>query len=217
MMKCRTIGLLVSSLALLAGAALAGADTVATVPISSEGAGKQETGFGDLLADALQASSNADIALVAAVSCKPGTIDAGPITAAQLANLLQNPNEVWAVSTLTGAQVVEAVEKSLSRLPGTNNAFLQVSGMQVTFDPNAERNSRVVSVRVGSGPLDRSGKYSVVMPLSLAKGGSGYFTIFDASDIEGQPSEQTVIEAMTDFVFQHRSITYPGTGRMTAR
>jgi 2',3'-cyclic-nucleotide 2'-phosphodiesterase (5'-nucleotidase family) len=213
----RVIGLLVAVAAVVTGVVAVGTDTVATAPISSEGVGKQETGFGDLLTDALLTSSGADIALVAAVSCKPGSIPAGPVTAAQLADLLQNPDESWAMSTLTGAQIVEALEKSLSRLPGTNNAFLQVSGITVTFNPNAKRGSRVASVHVGATPLERSRQYRVVMPLSLAKGGSGYFTVFDSSHIHGDPSEQTVMETLTDFVFGLSKLNYPGTGRLISR
>ncbi len=121
------------------------------------------------------------------------------------------------MSTLTGAQIVEALEKSLSRLPGTNNAFLQLSGITVTFNPNAERGNRVVSVHVGATPLERSRQYRVVMPLSLAKGGSGYFTVFDSSHIHGDPSEQTVMETLTDFVFGLSKLNYPGTGRLISK
>jgi len=225
-MNAKRISLLLVILSLLTLGTVVVADTLATGPISSQDAGKKEIGFGDLLADALRSAANADIALVAAVSCKPGTIPAGPVTEAQLAAMLQNPGEVWAVSKLTGAQVQAAMEKSLSRLPGTNNGFLQVAGIKVTFDPDGPRNSRVKSITVrtvtapGSEtyvPLDPGKQYRVAMPLSLAKGGSGYFTIFDASKIEGDPSTQSLLQALTGFAFGKASITYPGTGRLIAQ
>ncbi len=196
---------------------LAAADTIANEAISSLDAGKQETGFGDLIADALLDASGADIALVAAVSLKPGTIPTGQITAEQISGLLQNPDEVWAVSKLTGAQVVAALENSLSRLPTTNNGFLQVAGITVTYDPDGPRNGRVQSVSVGSAPLDEHRTYRVAMPLSLAKGGSGYFVVFSASMIEGDPSAQSILEAATSMVFGMRSVTYDGKGRLIAQ
>ncbi len=225
MMKAKRISLLLVVLALLTLGTVVVADTTATGPISSQDAGKKETGFGDLLADALRSASKANIAFVAAVSCKPGTIPAGPVTEAQLSAMLQNPGEVWAVSKLTGAQVQAAMEKSLSRLPGTNNGFLQVAGIKVTFDPDGGRNSRVKSITVrtiipGPGtyvPLIPDSRYRVVMPLSLAKGGSGYFTIFDASKIEGDPGTQSLLQALTGFASGKASITYPGTGRLIAQ
>jgi 2',3'-cyclic-nucleotide 2'-phosphodiesterase (5'-nucleotidase family) len=195
---------------------LVAADTLANGPISSENAGKQETGFGDLMADALLDASKADIAFVAAVSLKPGTIPAGPITAEQMAGLLQSPGEVWAVSKLTGGQVKAALENSLSRLPGNSTGFLQVAGIQVTYDPDGPRNERVKSVKVGSAPLSADKTYRVAMPLSLAKGGSGYFVVFSASMIDGQPSKQPILKAATDMVFGMRSVTYEGKGRLIA-
>ena len=224
MMNAKRISVLLVILALLTLGTMVVADTVATGPISSQDAGKKETGFGDLLADALRTASNANIAFVAAVSCKPGTIPAGPVTEAQLSAMLQNPGEVWAVSKLTGAQVQAAMEKSFSRLPGTNNGLLQVAGIKVKFDPDGGRNSRVKSITVGTAPgsetyapLDPAKQYRVAMPLSLAKGGLGYFTIFDAAKIEGDPSTQSLLQALTGFASGKASITYPGTGRLIAQ
>lgn len=189
----------------------------AQAPISSENSGKQETSFGDLLADALRSASGADIAMVPAVSCKPGTIPAGPVTKDDLEGLLQKPSEVWAVSKLSGQQVEEAMEKSLSRLPGTNSGFLQVAGMKVKFDADGERNSRVKSITVGKKALDPAAEYTVAMPLSLAKGGSGYFTVFDATAIVGEPSDQSLIDAMDAFVSQKGTLNYSGKERITAQ
>lgn len=193
------------------------ADTTATAPISSENAGKQETGFGDLIADALLDASGADIAFVAAVSLKPGAIPAGPITEEQVSSLLQNPGEVWAVSKLTGAQVVAALENSLSRLPGTSSGFLQVAGITVTYSPDGPRNGRVQSVSVGAAPLDEQKTYRVAMPLSLAKGGSGYFVVFSASMIEGDPSTQSILDATTSMLTGMGAVTYDGRERLIAQ
>ncbi len=217
MMAMKTYRVLGLALALLAAGSFVLADTVANGPITSVDAGKREVSFGDLAADALRSASGAKIAFVPAVSCKPGTIPAGNVSQAQLQNLLQNPGEVWAVSNLTGAQVQAALNKSLSRLPGTNNGFLQVSGLKVKYNPGRSRNSRVTSVTVGAAALNAGTQYRVAMPLSLAKGGSGYFTIFDASNMAGSPGTQSLLDALTAYVSAKPSLTYPGTGRIIAQ
>lgn len=188
----------------------------AQAPISSENSGEQETSFGDLLADALRAAADADIAFVPAVSCKPGIIPAGPVATDDLEGLLQNPSEVWAVSKLSGRQIQDAMEKSLSRLPGTNSGFLQVAGMKVKFDADAQRNNRVTSITVDENALKPDAEYTVAMPLSLAKGGSGYFTVFDATSIVDSPSEQSLIDALDEFVSQKETLDYSGQGRLIA-
>lgn len=213
-MEATRTKIFLTCLVLLAAVTTVSADTIANAPISSMNAGKQETGFGDLMADALKAAANADIAFFAAVSCKPGTITAGTVSAAQIAALLQNPGETWAVTSLTGEQISAAIEKSLSRLPGTNNGFLQVSGIKVIFSPAGDRNGRVKQITVGAAPLVPSQKYKVAMPLSLAKGGSGYFTVFDASMIIGEPSTQSLIDAAAGTVLTMNSITYEGVDRL---
>lgn len=210
----RTISLCIALTLLVCAAS---ADTTATAPISSENAGKQETGFGDLVADALLDASGADIALVAAVSLKPGTIAAGPVTEELISGLLQNPEEVWAVSKLTGAQVLAALENSLSRLPGTSSGFLQVAGITATYSADGPRNGRVQSVTVGVAPLDEQKTYRVAMPLSLAKGGSGYFVVFSASMIEGDPSTQSILDAAMSLLASMPSVAYDGKGRLTAQ
>ncbi|MFP3903956.1 MAG: 5'-nucleotidase C-terminal domain-containing protein [Armatimonadota bacterium] len=206
---------IVSLLALALGVAVFAAQ--AQAPISSEDSGKEETSFGDLLADAIRSAAEADAAMVAAVSCKPGTIPAGAVSQQDLQSLLQNPSEVWAVSKLTGQQILDAMEKSLSRLPGTNSGFLQISGMQVTYDADGERNSRVQSVTINGSPLDPSAEYSVAMPLSLAKGGSGYFTVFDATDISGAPSRQSLLGALVEYVNEVGTLNYSGQERLIAQ
>ena len=151
--------------------------------LSTVGCDKQEVSFGDLTADALCADSGATMAFVAAMSFKTGSIPAANTTQEQVASLLQTPDESWAVCSLTGAQIRASLERSLNRLPSPSVGFLQVSGLTVTYDASKPRERRVVSLRSPQGPVLAERKYEVVMPLSLAQGGAGYFQIFDKESI----------------------------------
>ena len=187
---------------------------VDTATLSTQNATRAETSFGDLTADALCSAARCTVGLVAAVAFKPGTIPADNPTAQQIASLLQTPDEKWAVSKLTGAQIRAALERSLSRLPLPSSAFLQVSGLKVKYDPQAPRNHRITSLQTNTGPLEVNKKYQVVMPLFLAKGGSGYFQIFDKDDIvrQGNTGLATVIKT---FVDSKDKLNYTGQGRIT--
>jgi len=187
---------------------------VDTATLSTQNATRAETSFGDLTADALCSAARCTVGLVAAVAFKPGTIPADNPTAQQIASLLQTPDEKWAVSKLTGAQIRAALERSLSRLPLPSSAFLQVSGLKVKYDPQAPRNHRITSLQTNTGPLEINKKYQVVMPLFLAKGGSGYFQIFDKDDIvrQGNTGLATVIKT---FVDSKDKLNYTGQGRIT--
>ncbi|MBC7287827.1 MAG: 5'-nucleotidase C-terminal domain-containing protein [Armatimonadetes bacterium] len=197
----------------LAAAAGAADQPVADLPLTTKEAGVSEVSFGDLATDALCHATGAPIAFVAAVSFKTGTIEAGPFSEADVARLLQIPSESWAVSSLRGAQIRAALERSLSRLPLPSGAFLQVSGITVVFDPSGPRDNRVKQLLVGGAPIDEAATYEVAMPLSLAKGGAGYFQIFDANNIVRQGSEG-LSRILYQFALSRGHVSYTGQGRL---
>jgi 5'-nucleotidase / UDP-sugar diphosphatase len=181
--------------------------------LSTAGCDKQEVSFGDLTADALCANSGATMAFVPALSFKSGSVPAVGATQAQVASLLQVPEESWAVCSLTGAQIRQSLERSLNRLPLPSVAFLQLSGLTVTYDASKPRDHRVVSVRSPKGPVLAEQKYEVVMPLSLAQGASGYFLIFDKDSIvrQGTTGLGALIYA---FLQANPDREYTGQGRL---
>jgi len=183
------------------------------VPLMAVSCDCQESSFGDLAADAVRAAGGADLAFVGAISFRPGVLAPGPVTKERVAALLANPDEVWAVSRLSGVQVRAALEHSVRTAPLPNNAFLQVAGLTFDYSATAPQHQRVRAVRVGMGTLSDAGTYTVAMPLSLAKGGSGYFKIFTKDAIIRQ-GETSLSDAIVTFAGGQGSIMYTGTGRI---
>lgn len=209
---------LVGALAVVIAAALSAAPAVAgetTGELTSADAQKQETTFGDLTADALCEAAGTTIALVPAVSFKSGTIPAGPVTGDNVKALLNKPSEVWAVVKLTGVQLQQALERSVSRAPMPNAGFLQVSGITLTYDPKAPREARIISLSVSEAEVEPDAKYEVAMPLSLAKGGSGYFQIFGEKDVvRTGPAEAGMAAVIVEYVDKKETVSYTGQGRI---
>lgn len=89
-------------------------------------------------------------------------------------------DELWQVE-LTGKQLKEAFEKSVSFFPSPFSSFLQVSEAKITFDPSKPIGSRIQSVVIGGlgQQLEADKKYKVALPASLAKGGFGYNNIWE--------------------------------------
>lgn len=100
-----------------------------------------------------------------------------------LASLALYPTDGIAVLNLTGAEVKQALERSVSLYPQPNEAFLQLSGIEAVFNKNAAPGQRIVSVTVNGSKLDEKRTYTVAMPASLAQGGLGYFKIWNTSKI----------------------------------
>lgn len=110
-----------------------------------------------------------------------------------LASLLQYPTDEVVILKLTGAQLKQAFERSVSLYPQPNTSFLQISGFEVTFSKNPNANPRVLNVTAGGSKVDDAHSYTVAMPSSLGRGGLGYFKIWDKSKIT-KTFENTTIE-----------------------
>jgi len=173
----------------------------------------EEVSYGDLVTDAIAWGSSSQIALAPALTFKPGQIAAGKISEAAVGALLQNRAEKWAVVQLTGAQLRETLERSVSFAPTPRTFFLQVSGLTVVYNTKAPRNKRIVTVNVGPDPLDETAKYEVAMPLSLAQGGAGYFTIFGDVTVERSGNEG-LSKLIMRYLVEQGPVNYTGQGRL---
>lgn len=129
-------------------------------------------------ADQIRSAASAEIGFVAA-----GLIGDGYTKDKDLASLMLYPQEQIVIVKLTGTEIREALERSVSLYPQPNTGFLQVSGIEVSFRPSAPSGSRVVSASVGGSKLEAARVYSVAMPSSLGRGGCGYFNIWDKKKI----------------------------------
>jgi len=184
-----------------------------TTVLTTKAVDAEETTFGDLTTDALCSAATTTIAFAPAVSFKQGSIPVGPVSASAVRALLQEPEEKWAVLKLKGAQIRAALERSLSFAPTPRVFFLQVSGLKIVYTPTAPRGMKIKSVTVGANPLNDTASYEVAMPLSLAQGGSGYFTIFGST-----PAIRTGNEGLASLIARYvtaqESISYTGQGRI---
>jgi 2',3'-cyclic-nucleotide 2'-phosphodiesterase (5'-nucleotidase family) len=100
-----------------------------------------------------------------------------------LATLVQYPTDAVVIMNLTGNEIKLALERSVSLYPQSNPNFLQLSGIEATFNKNGMPGQRIVSVTVNGSKLDEKHTYTIAMPQSLSRGGLGYFKIWDTSKI----------------------------------
>jgi len=190
---------LISLLLSAAGAALVGAaeQPVARVktPLSSDKALVAECGIGDLVADALRSQAGADLALVNGSALRsPYSIDKGPVSEQTLKKALAYPDDKVATLKLRGSAVIAALERGLALLPKPNKGFLQISGLKVWYDPSQRPGQRVNLVEHKDKRLSPDRVYRVAMPNALAKGGLGYFRIFEGAPY--QAGKTTMAQAL---------------------
>ena len=142
----------------------------------------KETNLGNLIADGMawkvsQFVPGTRIALQNGGGIR-ASIQPGKITMGDVRTVLPFENVLVAIE-LTGQELLEALEHSVSAYPAQSGGFLQVSGIKFTFDPNGEPYHRVTEVLVSDEngnyvPLDLKKTYSVATNSFTAKGGDGY-------------------------------------------
>ena len=192
------------ALALSAGAACAEVLGSSAVPLSAEKVREAECPLGDLAADAARSAMQADLALVQASQFRPAVIPAGNLTREALTGALLYPDEEIVLVRISGEQLQSALERGLSMLPKPSTAFLQVSGITVTFRSDAAAGQRVSQVRVGPDALSAGKEYRVAMPASLAKGALGYFRIFRG--LKPEATGPALGDALCSFVSAQQAI-----------
>ena len=160
-----------------------------------------ESNLGDLVADAHLAASRADFAITnpgglrapIASKSRDGAITFGDLFAAQpFGNNL-------VTMTLTGAQILRALEAQW-RAPPDRARILQVSGgLQYSWDGRRPIGQRVAagSVAIGGRALDAQARYRVAMNDFLAHGGDGFRVFTEATERTGGPLD---IDALENYI-----------------
>ena len=151
---------------------------------------------GQCAADALRDADHTDGAFIAAGLLKTS------MQKDNLAALFEFSSDEVVVVRLTGAQLKQAFERSLSVYPMPNSSFLQISGFEVTFDGSAPIGQRVKSATAMGAPIDSGRTYTVAMPARLGRGGFGYFKIWDKADIT-----QTIPGATVESMLKGKPVT----------
>jgi 2',3'-cyclic-nucleotide 2'-phosphodiesterase (5'-nucleotidase family) len=195
---------------------LAHADLIAKSPLTSVGAQLGETSIGDLVADAIRDSVHAPIGLLAAGSLREVTIPKGKADASDIRQCIQYPDDKIVVMELTGAEIRQALERSVSIYPQKNLGFLQVSGIRVVIRPENAKGNRIASLAMDSGPFSDDAKYQVATTVPVANGAYGYFTIWDKAEI-AKAKTITISQALTDFLAASPSFDYSQADRIVVK
>lgn len=143
-----------------------------------------EAAIGNLFADAIRATTDADIAITNGGGLRGNRIyPAGsPVTRRDVLAELPFGNHV-AVLEVSGKIVKEALENGFAALPRTAGRFPHVSGMTVEADASRPAGQRVLSVKVANAPLDETRRYRLATNDFMARGGDGYAMLRDAKAI----------------------------------
>ena len=186
--------------------------------LTGAGSDAEETNMGDLIADAVRQTGGADIALVAADEVGSASIPAGNVPASKIVDALHyadDASDTVVVLNLTGAQVLKAVERGVSRAPQPFSGFLQVSGLQVRYDSSAPEGKRTSLVGAQGSEISATRTYKVATTRPIADGGLGYFQVWSKGDVASSTGV-SVADSLANYLSGHKTISGAVEGRITA-
>ncbi|EDQ84618.1 uncharacterized protein MONBRDRAFT_30021 [Monosiga brevicollis MX1] len=144
--------------------------------VRAEAVRTKESNVGNFFAGVMRLRYGAELGLLCGGTLRSDTVyEAGPITARDINTILpfQDP---CVVLSITGQQLLEALENGVSKYPAHDGRFPQISGFRFTFDPAMPPMERVVEVLVGEEheELDLNRTYRLATRYYLATGHDGY-------------------------------------------
>ena len=174
----------------------------------------EESPADDLFADAVRESTQSQIAFLPGVGYGVA-LQPGQISTAQLRNLLPHDSAIWTMR-LTGDEIRDVLEQSIENFSTKDptkkvGGMIQVSGLQFSYNPDAEFNQRVQSVTVQGQPLEPRRWYRVATNALLAEGGHNYKTFKHARDRREAGKQFEMIKA---WIAARGNVAAPPTDRI---
>ncbi|WP_316977155.1 bifunctional metallophosphatase/5'-nucleotidase [Shumkonia mesophila] len=178
----------------------------------------QETGFGNLVADAMKEAAGADVALVNSGAIRGDrTYESGTsLTRKDILNELPFDN-VTVVVELAGIDLLAALENGVSKVEEKAARFPQVAGMSFVYDAKAPVGRRIVSAMVGGEALHEDRIYRVATNEFLAAGGDGYDALANGDLVVDASAGTYVATAVIGHILAKKSLAPRVEGRIRRR
>ena len=175
----------------------------------------RESAFANLVADAMRASVNADVALTNGGGIRGDTIyePGTPLTRRMVLSELPFGN-VTVKLEISGETLWAALEHGVAKVENVRGQFPHVSGMRYAFDPTRPIGRRIVSVQVGHQPLDPNATYTLATNDYIAKGGDNYDMLIGLKRLIDPSAGTLLATSVMHHIEAHGTITPKLEGRI---
>ncbi|MHA4986755.1 bifunctional metallophosphatase/5'-nucleotidase [Cetobacterium somerae] len=150
----------------------------------------EESNVGNLIADAYKNHFNTEIAFMNGGGIR-ANIESGDFRLRDAISILPFSNKVGAFK-YSGKTIVEALEHGVSSVDKKAGRFLQVSGMEYSYNPKNEVGSRVSNVTINGKPVQLETIYTVALPLYIKNGGDGFQMLKNTMGVVEINSEKNI-------------------------
>jgi 2',3'-cyclic-nucleotide 2'-phosphodiesterase (5'-nucleotidase family) len=166
-----------------------------------------ESPMGNLMADAMLASTKADIAFSNFGGVR-ADLPAGQITPRHVFKVMPFDNRI-VIMRVTGKFLKELVE---DRVSGSNQGML-VGGAEIVIDRNQPDGSRVIKFNIGGKPIEYEREYTLAVTDYLAEGNSGYDLLTTITPDRINYTGILLRQAMIDYIKANSPIVPKTDGR----
>jgi len=166
-----------------------------------------ESPMGNLMADAMLASTKADIAFSNFGGVR-ADLPAGLITPRHVFKVMPFGNRI-VIMKVNGKFLKELVE---DRVSGSNQGML-VGGAEIVIDRNQPDGSRVIKFNIGGKPIEYEREYTLAVTDYLAEGNSGYDLLTTITPDRTNYTGILLRQAMIDYIREHSPIVPKTDGR----
>ncbi len=177
-----------------------------------------EAAIGNLVADAMRASTGADLAITNGGGIRANRrYPAGTVlTRRDVLSELPFGNTTVLVE-ITGAQVKKLLESGVSQVANPSGRFPQVSGLRFTVDRAAPMGGRISAIEAAGAPLDPARTYKVGANNFMLAGGDGYGGLADGQTLVGATDGKLVANEVMAYVGAQGTVKAAVEGRITLR
>ncbi|WP_421694726.1 bifunctional metallophosphatase/5'-nucleotidase [Aestuariivirga sp.] len=178
----------------------------------------REAAIGNLITDAIRATTGADAAILNGGGIRGNTQYAAgaEITRRDILTELPFGNRTVKLE-VTGATIKSALENGVSDAANAAGRFPQVSGLIFTADLTQPPGQRVSAVTVGGRPLDLTATYTLATNDYMAKGGDGYTALVTAKPLLGARDGKLMANDVMVYITKQKTVAPKVEGRIILR
>ncbi|MCA3564655.1 MAG: bifunctional metallophosphatase/5'-nucleotidase [Methylocystis sp.] len=178
----------------------------------------QETAIGNLIADAIRASTGADAAITNGGGIRGNRQYPAGTTLTRRDILTELPfGNSTAMVEITGKDIKDALENGVSQIDNRAGRFPQVSGMTFTVDQKASVGSRIMALQVAGKDVDPAAKYKLATNDFLLGGGDGYTALGRGRVLIGKTDGRLMASVVMAYVRAAGTIQSKVDGRIFLR
>jgi len=177
----------------------------------------REAAIANLIVDAMQAATGADVALTNGGGIRANKIYAPGTTLTRRDILSELPfGNKTVVLEMSGRDIVAALENGLSKIEDGAGRFPHVAGLGVSYDASRPAGERILEVTRDGAPLDLDATFTLATNDYMAGGGDGYDVLEDQVRVVDAYAGTLMATQVIEYIAEKGSVAPVVEGRLQA-